>query len=285
MLNPSFTGYDGTYQASTSFRYQKPTTNIGYLLYNFSFEQSGKKRENGLGFNFRYQGDGDDGLITYSTVAVYAPSIPLFKEHLVIIPSLAFGTIWNKADWAEENVDWGDGRGPGFPPEDMNPDMYRINLDWNIGILFTHHNFIYGVGIYHDARPNLDYGGKYFLTPKYNYHISYVAKLRDKLKISPTFIYAKQHERKRNLPVVEDYTGSVTVQYKEKRIGIGIRNFEDVYLMLGYSSDRFTAGYSFEFQTAKAPFAGNATHEIAFNWRFGEQNLDETRKGAELVGF
>jgi type IX secretion system PorP/SprF family membrane protein len=282
-LNPAFAGYDGCTRFAASYRNQWPKISGNYQSVNASFDQYVRPFRGGIGINFQY--DNAAGTFeNYSLGVTYAPVFRLFKKKLVISPALEMG--WRRSTINWDNLMFGDMIDPryGFVYETYIVPQKNTSdvMDFQLGLLLSHHNFVYGVAFHHVTQPDVGFTGVSALPWKITAHATYVGRISNHFRISPTFIYMKQDDFEMFLP-------SLAFEFWKVRLGAGFRtsitNFDSVNFMAGYSFGRFSLGYSFDLTVSSLGMQSGGSHEGHVAVRFNCKNKEQWRKGVALIGF
>ncbi|MGE0636404.1 MAG: PorP/SprF family type IX secretion system membrane protein [Bacteroidia bacterium] len=276
-LNPAFAGYEGCSRISTAYRLQWPKIDGNYQTINFSYDQFVRQIMGSIAVNYQYDRAGDGTLQTHLAMFTYSPAFRLFKKKLLISPAIEAGWRSKLTDWSNYNFGWP------IQPAEMRGKVN--NFDINAALLITHGNFVYGVAFHHLTQPNESFIDSYTskLPIKYTAHLSYVADIAEKVKISPSIFYQQQQEFQQFLPTLVFYAYGV-------KVGFGTRfntnNTDALIFLLGYKGKWFSAGYSYDITVSNL---GNSktggSHELNFIARFNCKNKAEKRKGVEQVNF
>jgi type IX secretion system PorP/SprF family membrane protein len=287
-LNPAFAGYEGCSRISTAYRLQWPKLDGNYQTVNFSYDQFVKQFAGSIAVNYFYDREGDGTFQKHSASFAYSPSFKFFKGKMLISPAI-------EAGWKQRSIDWdklifGDQIDPryGFIYNTNEIDMsnnVKNYFDLNAGLLISHGNFVYGAAFHHLTQPNESVFNSYSakLPIKYTAHLSYVADVSEKMKISPSIFYQQQHDFQQFVPTVVFYAYGV-------KAGFGTRfntnNTDALIFLLGYKGKWFSAGYSYDITVSNL---GNSktggSHELNFIAKFNCKNKTERRKGVEQVNF
>jgi type IX secretion system PorP/SprF family membrane protein len=280
-LNPAFAGYDGCTRFAASYRNQWPNISRNFQSVNASFDQYVRPFRGGIGVNFQYDNAGGK-LKRYSLGVTYAPVFRLFKEKLIISPALEMG--WRRSTINWENLTFGDVIDPryGFvyQTQEITGNDTKDMFDAQVGLLISHHNFVYGVAFHHITQPNEGFGVVSPLPLKITAHATYVGRISNHFRISPTFIYMKQDDFEMFLP-------SLAFEFWKVRLGAGFRASitNSVNFMAGYSFGRFSLGYSFDLTVSSLGMQSGGSHEGHVAVRFNCKNKEQWRKGVALIGF
>lgn len=287
-LNPAFAGYEGCSRTSTAYRLQWPKLDGNYQTVNFSYDQFVKLLFGSIAVNYFYDREGKGTFQTHSESFTYSPAFYLFKKKLLVSPALEFGFKQRFIDY--NNLNFGNQIDPRYGyiyPNGQGIMLHNhVNFfDISAGVLITHGNFVWGAAFHHITQPNESFIDSYTsnLPMKITGHVSYVAVINEKLKISPSIIFQQQQDFQQFLPTLVFYAYGV-------KAGFGTRfntnNTDALIFLLGYKGKWFSAGYSYDVTVSNL---GNSrtggSHEVNFIAKFNCKNKSEKRKGAEQVNF
>jgi type IX secretion system PorP/SprF family membrane protein len=286
-LNPAFAGYDGCSRFIASYRNQWPgfVSRGNYQTVQASYDQYVRPMRGGIGVNFQYDRGGDGLLWSYAASAVYSPVFRLFGSKLVVSPALELGWRQNAIDW--NRMTFGTMIDPryGFtynPQPLESPNDRKDFFDASAGILFSHHNLVYGVAFHHLTQPDEGISGYSPLFLRSTAHATYHGQVTPRFSVSPSFIYMNQQD-------FHMFLHTLTFELYGARLGAGFRHhvssYDAVILMAGYSHRRFSIGYSFDFTVSSLGMKTGGSHEINLALRFNCRNKEEWRKGPRLMGF
>lgn len=285
-LNPAFAGYDGCSRVIASYRNQWPgfVSRGSYQTVQASYDQYVRPMRGGIGVNFQYDRSGEGTIRSHSASAVYSPVFRLFNSKLMVSPAV-------EAGWRSRSVDLA--RFPFGPmidprygfiyqtPEVAPPDGSHV-FDASAGILFSHHNLVYGVAFHNITQPDVGLIGPMRLPLRSTAHATYHGQVTPRFSVSPSFIYMNQQD-------FHMFLHALTFELFGARLGAGFRhhvsNSDAVILMAGYSHRRFSIGYSFDLTVSSLGMKTGGSHEINLALRFNCRNKEEWRKGPRLMGF
>ena len=279
-LNPAFAGYEGYSRISSSYRLQWPEISGGYQTFNVSYDQFLKPISGGFSARYLYDAAGEGTIITQEASFAYSPYFRLFNESLLISPALELGWRGRSINW--DNLTFGDMIDPryGFIYESKELDVGNTvnNFNLNAGVLLSHGAFVYGAAFHHLNKPGEGFIGTAKLAIRYTLHFSYVAELTENLKASPSLIYMRQQDASILLP-------SVVFSFYGVKAGVGSRWGDSAILLLGYTTQRFSVGYSYDYTISKLSQATGGSHELNMIAKFNFKNQEDNRKGIEQVNF
>lgn len=282
-LNPAFAGYDGCSRFIASYRNQWPGISGNYQTVQASYDQYVRPMRGGVAVNFQYDNSANT-LEAYAASVVYSPAFRLFKGKLVVSPAFELG-------WRHKTVNWdaltfGDMIDPRYPfiyqtDGGVPPEGSHV-FDASAGILFSHHNLVYGAAFHHLTQPDEGISGYSKLPLRSTAHATYHGQVTPRFSVSPSFIYMNQQD-------FHMFLHTLTFELHGARLGAGFRhgesNYDAAILMAGYSHRRFSIGYSYDLTVSSLGMKTGGSHEINLALRFNCKNKEEWRKGPRLMGF
>jgi hypothetical protein len=78
---------------------------------------------------------------------------------------------------------------------------------------------------------------------------------------------------------------SLAFSFHGVRAGVASRWGDSAILLLGYTSKRFSVGYSFDYTVSKLSRATGGSHELNIIAKFNFKNQEDNKKGIEQVNF
>jgi type IX secretion system PorP/SprF family membrane protein len=284
-LNPAFAGYEGCSRVALSYRNQWPEDQRNFQTVLFSYDQHVRQLWGGIGVTFMY----DDAYGIEQSMAasvIYSPTFKLFGDKLMISPSTEIGWNYGRGD-IQDLYDAGSYPRTGNKFEDIggrpaSQIMTKHFIDVSLGLVLSHNHFTYGFAAHHIARPDVGYAGVSRLPRRLTAHISYRAKLNERITILPSFIYIDQESFHTFLP-------TIALSLWGARFGAGIRATEkelsSVILPAGYARKWFSIGYIYDITVSSlGNSATGGSHEVNLQFRFNCKNKERGQKGDSLWG-
>lgn len=286
-MAPSFAGSTGQNRFALSYRNQWPAIEIGYETYTASFDHFFEKLHSGAGVLFLRDVAGSGNLTTTNINLLYTFDFRI-KNTIHVRPGLAFAYAersidFNRLIWRDQMSAAGNAPSSG---EVVSYDKAG-DLDFSSSLLVYGEGFWIGSSVDHLLHPNQSlYEQEYsdenqaLLPMKIQVFGGYRYVVKEKLlRPTPTtlqlaFLYKNQAEYNQlDLGFYWNYEPLV--------LGIWYRGIpfikhysinDAVVLLIGYKTDQFNIGYSYDFTTSKLITASGGAHEASISFTFSKPN-------------
>ncbi len=291
-LAPSFAGSSLGSRAVLNFRDQWPAIPGAFVTYMFSLDHNFYKYHSGAGILFLRDQAGSGKLALTQVSLNYSYNI-VFSRFLNVRPAIAVLFSQRSIDYSRlvfgDQLSLTHGLTPTVESRFLDNHMY---LDFNFSSVVLYKNYWGGFNVMHMLQPDqslinegvspvptdfyLFGGGKFSAGPS-------SASFRNK-NILFSFLYKSQGKFDQldlgvyweNLPFVVGlwYRGLPLKHYAP-----GYGNHDAIAIVLGYASDRFKVGYSYDFTVSRLAFKSAGSHEISFAYEFNQdQRLKRSKK-------
>lgn len=273
-LNPAFAGTARCPRVVLNYRNQWPALSGTFVTSSASYDQHIKGISGGLGFLVTHDQAGKGTLNTTTVSGMYSYLLPVSRKF-----SMKFGA---QATYFQKSLDWnkltfGDmidpRRGFIYNTNDVPRGGSVGNADFSAGILGYSDIFFAGFAAHHLTQPNESLiVGTSKLPMKFTAHagasIPIVKKGRigeASTKISPNILYQQQAAfRQINIGLYID-RGPITA-------GVWYRARDAFIVLIGFHTERFKFGYSYDVTTSKLTTATAGSHEISVQLGFKCKN-------------
>ena len=285
-LNPAFTGANVCSRFSLTYRDQWPGVSKAYKSYLVSFDHYLTKYNIGIGMVIGSDVAGTGQLRTTVVNPLIAYEAKLTKKLFVragVQPGLTIKSI------NFNNLVFGDqlARGGGVPTIE-DPTQSKAYFDASAGVLFYTKLMWAGISFYHLNTPNeslLGQDATSTLPIKYSIHSGYKFVLNPEEKdvtkqrtLSPAFNYRGQLEFDQ-LDIGCYYTENsfnVGLWYRGipgyKPYKPGYSNNDAIAVIVGFKTDRFSIGYSYDFTISKLTMRSHGANEITLAYQLCKLN-------------
>ena len=273
-LNPALAGNKICPIFRLNYRNQWPSISPGYVNYSGTYDQYFDKISGAVGVMVNADNGGGGLLKTSSASFIYAYRLMLSKE---LVANVGFQGSYkqNKLNWEYlvfENQLIDPSLNVESPPEQLTKGF----TDFSAGMLLGYkENYYFGVAAHHLTRPDIAFYNDVpsRLNMKFIVHTGAYIKLYPEARknqientgLSPNIMYLQQGNfRQLNLGIYLNTYPFVT--------GLWFRhNFENadaVIALIGFQTEKFNAGYSYDFTLSRLTNISGAAHEISIAWQF-----------------
>ncbi|MBK6627515.1 MAG: PorP/SprF family type IX secretion system membrane protein [Flavobacteriales bacterium] len=253
-----------------NYRNQWPALTGTFVTTSASYDQHVDAILGGLGVLVTHDQAGKGTLNTTTASAIYSYQLAINRKF-----SMKFGA---QATYFQKSLDWskltfGDQidprRGFIYTTNDVPRGGTVGNADFSAGVLGYTDIFFVGIAVHHLSEPNESLiVGTSRLPRKYTAHagaaipIGMKGKYGDaKTRISPNILFQQQAQfRQLNLGLYVDH-GPITA-------GIWYRTRDAFIALIGFHTERFKFGYSYDVTTSKLTTATAGSHEVSVQLQF-----------------
>jgi type IX secretion system PorP/SprF family membrane protein len=281
-LNPAFTGAGICSRLAGTYRNQWPAISNGYVSYIFAADHFISKSNSGIGIIFSNDVAGSGSLRTTSAMASYAYEARLSRK-LVFRAGLQAGAGFKSINM--NKLLFGDqiARGGNVTTIENAPQTAKY-FDSNAGVLLYSKDFWIGVSAFHLNRPNEAllattnstlpvkmsvHGGVKILINK-----AHKGDESGKAYITPAFHYRHQ-EKFDQLDLGFYFTKSVInigLWYRGipmlKAYKAGYSNNDALSFLIGFTTDKFNIGYSYDYTISRLSGNTAGAHEVCLSYQF-----------------
>ncbi len=292
-MAPSFAGSTGQNRFALNYRNQWPSIHRGYETYTASFDHYFSKLHSGTGVLFLHDVAGSGNLTTTNISLLYTYDFRI-RNTLHIRPGMSFSYTERSIDF--EKLVWHDQMSAsGNSPTSGEVVSYEKNgdLDFAVSGLVYGESFWMGSTIDHLLHPNQslyeeEYSedNKALLPTKVQVFGGIRVVVRETLlRPTPTvlqlaFLYKNQAEYNQlDLGFYWNYEPIVLgIWYRGIPI-IKHNNINDaVVFLVGYKTQRYNIGYSYDFTSSKLITSSGGAHEISLSFTFSKPNKRKRTK-------
>lgn len=274
-LNPAYAGNPKYSRVRMVYRNQWLTAQSPYVTYGVSYDRFFIEKQSGLGLNIINDVQGQGALNRLSADLIYSYSAQV-AYNAQIRGGIQVGGILKSQNPSNlifpDMVDpSGDIVGsPGFPGQT------RAFYDFGAGVVGEWDIFYGGFAVHHIAQPvEAEFGTQQAVLPrKYTVHAGCELNLyknylfRNVLILSPNILYQQQQDFKQfNVGFYlsrQHFSGGL---WLKENLTLASHTF---VIMAGYSDDKYSFGYSYDFSIIDGGFRGinTSTHEVTFGTNF-----------------
>ena len=269
-LNPAFAGTARCPRVVLNYRNQWPALTGTFVTTSASYDQHVDAILGGLGVLVTHDQAGKGTLNTTTASAIYSYQLAINRKF-----SMKFGA---QATYFQKSLDWskltfGDQidprRGFIYTTNDVPRGGTVGNADFSAGVLGYTDIFFVGIAVHHLSEPNESLiVGTSRLPRKYTAHAGAAIPIgmkgkygEAKTRISPNILFQHQAQfRQLNLGLYVDH-GPITA-------GIWYRTRDAFIALIGFHTERFKFGYSYDVTTSKLTTATAGSHEVSVQLQF-----------------
>ncbi len=277
IFNPAFAGTSEMSRIMLAYRNQWPKMGSAYVTYNASYDQYLPALEGGLGLNIVHdvQGDGTLSLLNIDAIYSYEMEVnPVFNVNA------GFQTSWAQKRLNADDLIFSGDLDPatGQVIYDTEPiaGMRTGYIDFAVGFLAYSRKLYGGVSAHHIARPVNSFTRDYLtrIHRRYTFHAGAFLPVyekrfgREAIRINPDLMYIHQS-------IYRQLSYGFRIFRKNYYGGFWVRqnpgfSFSSFIVTLGYSGDRFTIGYSHDFNISRPRIMipGTGAHEVTLTLNF-----------------
>ncbi len=278
-LNPAFTGTSSFPRAIINYRNQWPKQGNTFTTYNITFDKFINSTTGGIGFKTLYDRQLNGVINSFNTSFIYAEHFNLSDDFFISM-ALESGFIYRQFNTGglifPGMIDQGSGTIIGLYPLPVESGQ-KLVPDFSFGTVGQVNSIYFGIAIHHLTQPDMsilpgDQLGK--LPMKLTLHIGakghefHNGLISREFTISPNLIYRQQGNFKQ-------INGGIYMKEDWLTFGLWYRNNLSVrpnaiVAVIGYQSDKFQFGYSFDFSFSKTSNYSYGSHELSMVFFFGE---------------
>ncbi len=263
-LNPAFAGTNHCPRVALNYRNQWPALSGTFVTYSASYDQHIQGISGGLGLLVMSDQAGKGTLNTTSVSGIYSYSLNISRKFTMRAGFQA--TYFQKSlDW--NKLTFGDmidpRRGFIFQTNDVPRGGTVSNVDFSAGVLGYTDIFFFGLAAHHLSQPNESLiVGTSKLPIKITTHAGAAIPMskgryqQNTTKISPQILFQQQAEFSQlNIGLFID-RGPIVA-------GVWYRSQDSFIVMVGFKTEHFKFGYSYDVTTSKLTTATAGSHEIS----------------------
>jgi type IX secretion system PorP/SprF family membrane protein len=281
-LNPALAGDESCARLTTNFRKQWPGAGNGYTSTLVSYDSYVHKIHGGLGFLFTRDVAGTANLTTTSFSGIYNYQIQIDRNWQACFATQV-GGVTKLINYY--NLLFGDQIARGGAPTTIEALPRRANyLDISSGMMIYSHDMWYGLSVHHLNTPNESMlGAKSKLPMKISLQGGETFKIGGKngdlrltdMSVTIALNY-KHQERFDQLDVgayfnKNNFVGGIWyrgIPSLIKSYKPGYPNNDALCFLIGYLSDRFRLGYSYDQTISWLIGNTRGAHEVSFAYQF-----------------
>ena len=285
-LNPAFAGNTQMTRFGLNYRNQWPSINANFTTYSAYFDHYFDMISSGVGFVITRDQEGQVGYRSTSIGAQYAYQLRLSDKWL-FRPGVQLGVINTNLDFSRLTFS------TSFDPETQSfpnpsgetlPGNSTFLFDLSVGGILYSDNFWFGYSNYHLNQPNQSIASEESpLSMRHSFHAGYrimmntgtgrrgYTKSGDERSITPTVQYKMQGPfRQLDVGLYSTLEPMVVgLQYRGIPFASengGISTSESLILVLGYSYEKLSVGYSFDYTLSGLGIRSGGAHEISISY-------------------
>lgn len=265
-LNPAFAGTAICPRVSMNYRNQWPGISGQFVTYSTSYDQHVDNLAGGVGLMVLHDRAGEGTISTTNVSGIYSYQIPVNRKF-----SIKAGL---QGTWAQKSVDWskltfGDmidaRRGFVYNTNEVKRDAPANYVDFSAGILGFSERFFGGFAAHHITQPNESViKGESKLPMKLTFHAGGIIPLDSKgdvASLSPNLLVQMQGK----------FTQiNFGMYYSKGPIvgGLWYRTGDAFITLLGFQTDVFKFGYSYDITISDLTNKTAGSHEISLGIQF-----------------
>jgi len=295
-LAPSFAGSAGKNRLAASYRNQWTDVEVGYKTYSFSFDHYFEKLHSGFGVLFLNDVAGSGNLSTTNFGVLYNYDFKIANT-IHVRPGMHLlytqrSIDFNRLLWRDQMSAVGNSPSSGEVPPYTNVG----DLDFSTSLLTFGDNFWAGFSFDHLLRPNqslyyneFENGNLARVPIKFQLFggTKHIVK-ETLLRPTPTvlqfaFLYKKQdHFNQLDLGFYYHYNPVVLgIWYRGIPVFNDFKTNDAIILLIGFKTEQYNIGYSYDFTTSKLITSTGGSHEISVSYSFGKPS--KKRKPKKMV--
>ena len=268
-LNPAFAGTARCPRLVMNYRNQWPALSGTFVTTSASYDQHVESLYGGLGILVTNDRAGEGTLTTSSVSGIYSYQLTVSRSF-----SLKAGF---QATYFQKSLDWnkltfGDQIDPrnGFiyNTNDQPRGGSRSNVDFSAGLLGFSKQFFIGAAVHHITEPNESLiNGESPLPMKITGHAGAVIPLTNSrysendASISPNIMFQQQGN-------FQQLNMGLYVSKGPIVAGVWYRNKDSFITLIGFQTNVFKFGYSYDVTVSKLTNATAGSHEVSFTLQF-----------------
>ncbi len=286
-LNPAFTGSSDFSSAYLNYRIQYPEINYPFVSARFAIDYSFHKIPSGVGLIMSYDRSGPGDLRKTSVGALYSYYFNINRDWEVRAGAKA-EAVFQSTNFS--NYIFGDqisanGTYQGTSQEGLSGSETIIYPDFQLGAVMHNDAAWFGIAVDHIAQPNQSFmDGDSRLPRKYSLHAGYrfgfinangrVQKGLKEFSITPMALLWMQSSFKRLAHGAEFVYEPLMVGFWYRGLPLGTNpagtgNQDALVFLLGFYTQGFTIGYSYDYTISTLARNSGGAHEISVAVDFG----------------
>jgi len=278
-LNPAFAGSEYVPVVALSYRNQWPQNNRPFVTYSASYDQFSDVMKGGLGVLILQDNQGQGAIKTTMVSGMYSYSLDINRD-LSVNTGLKATYIQRKLKW--ESLVFSDMIDPLYgviyPSREIQPNnLTKAYWDFSAGIIINYKDVYFGGVIDHLSEPDEAFNSEQnvaILPRKYTAHagaripVGYSRGLmKSNYTISPNVLYQRQQD-------FEQINYGFYLSGNNWVVGTWFRHnlsfdFDAFIVLLGYQTEQFRIGYSYDYVVSKLVKTNSGAHEISLTYLLG----------------
>ncbi len=279
-LAPSFAGATKQHRIGGAYRNQWSGIPGGFVSYLVAYDHFMSGFNSGFGFYYLRDYAGSGKLGSSKIALSYSYDIIVNKEkNFHIRPGLSFEYFkydlnFNKLIFSDQLVGGPQSQSP-TSIEDRPRDDFRGNYDGSASLLVFNPKLWFGFTANHLFRPNESlYNDKTYIPIKYSffggYQISRKSILLKPVDESVSLAYiVRKHGLAQQLDIgLYWFKVPIVFGFWYRGIPIYSERGDAVAFLVGYKTQKFSIGYSYDFTISDLAITSGGAHEISFSYHF-----------------
>nr|WP_262895652.1 type IX secretion system membrane protein PorP/SprF [Marivirga atlantica] len=285
-LNPAFAGNTQMSRFGVNYRNQWPSISANFTTYSAYFDHYFDMINSGVGFIVLRDQEGQVGYRSTTVGAQYSYQLRL-TEKLTFRPGVQVGVINTNLDFSR--LTFADSFDPecqcfSNPTGESGAGSSKFIFDLSLGGVLYTENLWFGYSNYHLNQPNQSVvGTASVLNMRHSFHAGYKIPLKtgqgrpgytrygDERSITPTAQFKMQGPfRQLDLGVYSTLEPMVVgLQYRGipfASANEGFSSAESLILILGYTYEKLSVGYSFDYTLSGLGIRSGGAHEISISY-------------------
>lgn len=283
-LNPALAGSTELSRAGINYRNQWPAIDANFITYSAYFDHFFIDYNSGVGLMVTSDREGLAGMTSTAVALDYSYQVRLSSEWSARA-GLEGSYVWRSLDFSKlifgDQLDF-TGIVKGQTDENFNSDFSVNYFDLAAGAMVYNGNLWVGFATHHLLTPNQSLiEASDELPRKYSVHAGYKIPIRSarpqawgrrEVSVTPTLLYKRQGEFSQfDVGMYYTYEPMVFgVSYRGIPINSveGIMNNESLIVLLGFSTNGFNIGYSYDVTISNLGFRSGGAHELSLSYQF-----------------
>lgn len=301
-LNPAFAGNTAQGRVTYNHRIQWPSIPGAFKSYAFTYDHNLSSVNSGIGLMFMRDKAGSGGLRFTNIGGMYSYTIQLDRRH-AIKPGIQLSYTMRDIDFSK--LEFGDQLIRGGGVSTSEPNTARASyMDVSSGLVFYSTNYWVGAAFHHLNKPNQSLlnksdkslmGGESYLPRKLSIHAGYNIPVKKKVNhevLSSITIAAnyKAEQKWDQLDLGFYFTISPIVfgvWYRGipliKAYQPGYMNNDAAILLVGYETNGFRIGYSYDVTISRLISNTGGSHEISLTYEFASPESQRKRNNRRFL--
>jgi len=290
-LNPAFTGTNALPRVALNYRNQYPKQGNTYVTYNLAYDKFVTSTRGGIGFQMMYDVQLNGVISSLYASFVYAEHFNV-NDRLFFSLALQTGFIYKQFNISglifPGMIDQGTGTVTGNYPL-MAENGQKLMPDFSFGVVGQMDDVYFGLALHHLTQPDQsvitgDQLGrlplKMTLHAGAKGHDFHHGLLSREFTLSPNLVYQQQGSFRQinaGLYMKEDWL-TFGLWYRNN---LSIRP-NSIVAMVGYQTEKFQLGYSFDYSLSNISVYSYGSHEISMIFYFGEAHRSRFYRTMEI---